>query len=87
MTLFMVVKSVGRVTKTVTSSAYATTVTLCSRFPIVIPDSLSSSVRRKGWRHSVSITIIKGQACRKALRIGMGPAMVPLICTEAVVFS
>jgi hypothetical protein len=50
--------------KTVTSSAYATTGThrLCR--PILIPGSLSSSVRRRGWRHTAYNTILKGQPCR-----------------------
>jgi len=53
MALSMMEKSVGWVTKTVTSSAYATTVTIRARCPIVIPGSLSSNVRRRGWRQCV----------------------------------
>jgi len=82
----MVSKTVGRVTKTVTSSAYATKV-VRRALSIVIPGSLSSNTHRKGWRHSAYRSIHSGQHFLTALRIRIGSAKVPLISTDAAVFS
>ena len=53
MALRVLLKSVGDVANTVISCAYATTVERRARYPIIIPDRLSSSMRRRGWRQCV----------------------------------
>jgi len=47
--------------------------------PSLMPDKLSSSVRRRGCTQSAYNIILNGQPCRTALWTCMGPAKVPLI--------
>jgi len=81
----IVVKVVGSVIKTVTSSAYARTVVFKCRRPIFMLGSDSSRDRTRGCRHRSYRHILSGHPCLFPLWMAVGPRRVPFICTDALI--